>query len=120
MQLGTINCESTWLGIKYANQVNSFFKAPHEKIKECTNLKISFLSKLSKCLPNITTFSEDTIDNVYNVFTRKVCNTRIQEFISSAKQQMASKIGLASTVDSNLRPILLAQHTKLETKFNEK
>jgi len=54
-------------------------------------LKTSFLSTLSKCLPNMDTFSEDRLDNVFTVFTRKLCNTRIQEFISSTKQQMASK-----------------------------
>ena len=96
------------------------FQAAHDKIKSCTSLKLSFLSTLSDCLPNIDTFSKDAIDNVFTVFTRKLCNTRIQEFISSAKQQMASKKGLASTVDTNLRPILLAQHTKLESKFVNK
>jgi len=102
------------------NFVIFFFKAAHEKIKECAHLKTSFLSILSKRLPNIDTFSADRFDNIFTVFTRKLCNIRIQEFISSTKQHMASKKGLASTVDSNLRPILLAQHTKLEAKFNEK
>ena len=60
------------------------------------------------------------MNNVYNTFVRKVCNTRIQEVISASKQQMASKKGLASTVDTNLRPILLAHHTKVETKLGQK
>ena len=78
----------TYIVVKF----NTFFKAAHGKIKECANLKASFLSILSKCLPNIDTLSEDSL---YNVFTRKLCNTRIQEFISSTKQQMAFKKGLA-------------------------
>ncbi|XP_065912862.1 uncharacterized protein [Dysidea avara] len=92
-------------------------KAAHEKIKSCSSLEGCFLSTLSKRLPNMDTFSTEALDNVFTVFTRKLCNTRIQEFISSTKQQMASKKGLASTVDTNLRPMLLAQHTKLESKF---
>jgi len=93
------------------------FQAAHEKVNECSDLKESFLKALTIRLPNISTLSKDALDNVFSIFTRKLCNTRIQEFISSTKQQMASKKGLASTVDSNLRPILLAQHTKLESKF---
>ena len=57
---------------------------------------------LAELLPNIDTFSEEALNNVYDVFVHKVCNTIIQEVISAAKQQMASQKGLASTVDVNL------------------
>ena len=71
-------------------------------------------------LPHLDAISEDAIDNVRNTFVRKVCNTMIQEVISAAKQQMASKKGLASTVDVNLRPVLLAHHAKMESKLGKK
>ena len=89
-------------------------KVAHEKVKEQADLKSSFLKILAERLPNIYTINQDLLENVFTVFTREICNIRIQEFISSMKQQMASKKGLASTVDVNLRPILLAHHTKLE------
>jgi len=85
-----------------------------------TRLKASFQGVLAGRLPNLSTFSEEALDNVYDVLVRKLCNTRIQEVVSAAKQKMAAKKGLASTVDTNLRPVLLAQHTKLETKLNTK
>ena len=53
--------------------------------------------------------------NIYNELSRKLCNTRIQEFLSATKQDSAAKKGLASTVDANLRTTLLANHTKLST-----
>ena len=53
--------------------------------------------------------------NIYNELSRKLCNTRIQEFLSATKQDLAAKKGLASTVDTNLRTTLLANHTKLST-----
>ena len=53
--------------------------------------------------------------NIYNELSRKLCNTRIQEFLSATKQDLAAKKGLASTVDTNLRVTLLANHTKLST-----
>ena len=61
-------------------------------------------------LPNVDTFSEEAIDNIWDTFIRKVCNPVIQKIISAAKQQMASKNGLTSTVDVNLCPMLLAHH----------
>ena len=81
---------------------------------------MTFLITLEERLPNISTFSQSALDNVYEVFVRKLCNTRVQEVVSAIKQQMASKKGLASTVDVNLRPVLLAQHAKLETKLSTK
>ena len=95
-------------------------QAAHDKVKEQSELEISFKQILAQQLPNIETFNEDALDNVYNTFVHKVCNTRIQEVISAAKQHMASKKVLASAVDTNLRPILLAHHTKLETKLGHK
>ena len=68
-------------------------------------------------LPNIKTYTEAAIINVFSVFVRKVCNTRIQEFLSATKQELATKKGLASTVDVNLRTTLLAYHTKLESQL---
>ena len=105
------------------NQILSYqvllLQVAHEKVKEQADLKSSFLKILEERLPNINTISKDSLENVFTVFTRKICNTRIQEFISSMKQQMASKKRLGTTVDVNvnLRPILLAHHTKLESKL---
>ena len=93
----------------------------HEKIKSQTRFCEMFTEMISSKLPSdITTYNGDAIDNVYNTFIRKVCNTRIQEFLSAMKQQLATKKGLASTVDVNLRTTLLAHHTKLETKLGSK
>ena len=76
-----------------------------------------FKTALAQRLPNYNTISEKAVISVFDVLVRKLCNTRIQEFISSTKQQLAAKKGLASTVDVNLRTTLLVHHTKLETKL---
>jgi len=52
---------------------------------------------------------------IYDELSRKLCNTRVQEFSSATKQDLAAKKGLASTVETNLCTTLLAQHTKLST-----
>ena len=79
-------------------------------------LQEMFKATLASKLPNIDTFSEGAVKNVFSVFVRKLCNTRIQEFLSATKQELATKKGLASTVDVNLRTTLLTYHTKLEAK----
>ena len=76
-----------------------------------------FKVHLSKKLPNIEAFNEGILKHVYEEFTAKLCNTRIQEFVSATKQQMANNKGTASTVDVNLRTSLLTHHTKLATKL---
>jgi len=48
------------------------------------------------------TYNKDAIENVFRMFVRKVVNTRIQEFLSAMKQELAANKGLASTVDINL------------------
>lgn len=71
-----------------------------------------------KCrLPNVTLDieSKEAMDSIYHEFARKICNTRIQEYISTTKQEFAAKKGLASTVDVNLCATVLTNHTKLST-----
>ena len=94
-------------------------KVAHEEVKKNADLPIHFKQIIAGLLPNMDTFSEDAVNNVYQTFVRKISNTVIQEIISSAKQQMATKKGLASTVDVNLRPVLLAHHAKMETKLGQ-
>ena len=94
------------------------FQVAHENLMKNLQFKEQFLVILASRLPNIETFSEDSLNNVFDVLTRKICNTRIQEFVSATKQEFAAKKGLASTVDVNLRTTLLAHHTKLETKIS--
>jgi len=90
----------------------------HDKVRSQAKLEDAFREALTTRSPNMETmYSDEAINNVYNTFTRKVCNTRIQEFLSATKQHLASKKGLAPTVDVNLRTTLLAYHTKLESQL---
>jgi len=64
-------------------------------------------ARLSQKITNIGVFDEGILNHVHEEFTNKLCNTRILEFISATKQQMATNKGTASTVDINLRTSLL-------------
>ena len=79
--------------------------------------RTEFLNALSKRLP-MTTFNSESdmaLNNVYEELTRKLCNMRIQEFLSATKQEFATKKGLTSTADLNLHTTLLSNHTKLSS-----
>ena len=89
----------------------------HKALDARRDIQDMFSDTLEQRLQNFDTFPERVLDSVFEVLVRKLCNIRIQEFISSTRQQLAAKKGLASTIDVNLRNILLAHHTKLETKL---
>ena len=68
-------------------------------------------------MSSYSTLNGSAIDNVYDEFVRKLCNTRIQEFLSVQKQKFASDKGHASTKAQNLRDTLLTQHSNLQCRF---
>ena len=89
----------------------------HKVLETHSDIQETFKAAFAQRLPNFNTIAERAASNVFDVLVRKLCNTRIQEFISSTKQQFADKKGLVSTIGVNLRTALLVHHTKLETKL---
>lgn len=89
-------------------------------MKKLKNVEEQFFELLQDQLQEMAAvIDREIMSNVYHELIRKVCNTRIQEFISSTKQKMAAKKGLASAVGQNLRDGLLSQHTQLITKLRK-
>ena len=70
--------------------------------------------KLASSKENVTCFQVE-LTSVYIELTRKLCNTRIEEFLSSHHQMHAAKQGNATTSGQNLRDCLLSQHVNLKT-----
>jgi len=93
------------------------FQVAHGKIKHSPGLKDKFLMELELLLPDVEfdATSQVAMGAIYMELSRKLCNIRIQEFLSATKQDFAAKKGLASSVDINLRTTLLTQHTKVST-----
>lgn len=71
--------------------------------------------KLASSKENVTCFQVE-LTSVYIELTRKLCNTRIEEFLSSHHQIHAAKQGNA-TSGQNLRDCLLS-HVNLKTQIN--
>ena len=70
---------------------------------------------LQERLPADSDVDDSAVDNVYNDMVRKLCNIRIQEFLTSQKQTFATQKGRASTAGQNLCDTLLSQHTNLHS-----
>lgn len=58
---------------------------------------------------------ERAVDNVYQELIRKLCNTRLNEFITTHKLNAAREKGSATLAGQNLRDSLLTHHTNLKT-----
>ena len=52
---------------------------------------------------------------VYNEFSRKITNTRINEFLDTFRQKAAAGKGKATLSGQNLRDALLSQHINLRS-----
>ena len=61
-------------------------------MEECTSVKEEFIQILKAFLPSLVldADSEEAMINIYNEISRKLCNTRVQEFISATKQELRS------------------------------
>lgn len=82
------------------------------------DLRNQFTTLLREKLPDFEDSSNlAAIDNVFHEMIRKLCNTRMQEFLTSQKQKVPSDKGHASTVGQNLRDTLLTQHTQLQSRI---
>ena len=62
-----------------------------------------------------TDVQSKAVDSVYEEFTRKLCNTRLNEFLDSHRQMIVAKKGKATLSGQNLRDSLLSQHVKLKS-----
>ena len=106
-----------WYMYQQPNNMYLFFQVAHSKISNSTDLKDEILTELHLLLPDVefNTISQDAMTTIHMELATKLCNIRIQEFLSAIKQDLAAKKGLASTVDVNLRTTLLTHHTKVST-----
>ena len=89
----------------------------HALVQKRTVHTEKFLELLNDLMPNFRSLSNSAIHNVYEEFVRKLCNTRLQEFLSVQKQKFALDKGRATTNAQNLRDTLLAQHSNLQSRF---
>ena len=77
----------------------------------------SFTAAISEIAMDIDDTNPSLI-SVYKEFSRKICNTRLNEFIDVQKQLSVMKSGKASLSGQNLRDTLLTSHVQMKTRSN--
>jgi hypothetical protein len=92
-------------------------KIAHSVIESKTILKEQFKEKLRERLSNNSEVHNEAEENVWKEFVRKLCNIRIEEFLSSTRQKIASQKGYASTKEQNLRDKLLTHRASLKSNI---
>lgn len=88
-----------------------------DKVKNNLELKTIYMDALLTKFDSIEGMAV-AVDKVYSELTRKLCNTRLGEFVDCFKQIQASKVGSATLSGLNLRDTLLHDHINLKTRFN--
>ncbi|MCG8626959.1 MAG: hypothetical protein MJE68_33785 [Proteobacteria bacterium] len=88
-----------------------------ERVKNNSELRETYTETLLTIFDSIEGMT-NAVDKVYSELTRKLCNTRLAEFVDSFKQIEASKVGSATLSGLNLRDTLLHDHVNLKIQFN--
>ena len=101
---------------------NDGMKKHGKMIIEVTSLHVKSDPNLKKLFEQALLLSFDTLDPireaataVYTEFSRKLCNTRLAEFMDCFWRIQASQNGLATLSRKNLRDTLLSQHVNLKS-----
>ena len=94
----------------------SYLQITHQALLSNRENKSLFIAYFTSCLPCYQFISTQAVDAVYSELTRKLCNTRIQEFLDSTRQIQSAKAGKGTLKGQNLRDNLLSQHVNLITK----
>ena len=87
-----------------------------ERVKNNSELRETYTEILLTIFDSIEDMT-NAVDKVYSKLTRKLCNTRLAEFVDSFKQIEASKVGSTTLSGLNLRDTLLHDHVKLKTQL---
>ena len=85
-------------------------------MSKATYLKEKFIELLVQNVTIGTDVDKVAVQNVYDEMLRKLCNTRIQEFLSSLTQIITSSKGKVATTGQNLRDQLLTQHINVQSR----
>ena len=88
-----------------------------ERVKNNSELRETYTETLLTIFDSIEGMT-NAVDKVYSELTRKLCNTRLAEFVDSFKQIEESKVGSATLSGLNLRDTLLHDHVNLKIQFN--
>ena len=87
-----------------------------ESLHSDPNIHSLFLTAAVDKVPRFDDISCAAVDSVFQELARKLCHTRIQEYLDSFKHKGAANKGSATLAGQNLRDSLLTHHINLKSK----
>ena len=105
-------CTNTESFKKHGSELLTFLS---NKFVQNTELRSMYLAILQAKVPESAHMKDKSVDGVFKEFVRKLCHTRVQEFLDSFKQQNAAHKGSATLAGQNLRDSLLSHHVTLKS-----
>ena len=97
---------------KHGSQLLTFLS---NEFVQNTELKSMYLAIIHAKVPESEHMKDKSEDGVFKEFVRKLCHTRVQEFLDSFKQKNAAHKGSATLAGQNLRDSLLSHHVALKS-----
>lgn len=104
---------------KFICYSKNLVKITTEQVKQNQVLFKKFKGIIYSKVGDLEFAEGNSVITVYNEFTRKLCNTRINEFLDTFRQKAAASKGKATLSGQNLRDTLLTQHINLRSKSNK-
>ena len=96
---------------------NNIVQVTTDKVRADTSFKTTFENFLLRKFDSLDDMSA-TANSVFIELLRKLCNTRLAEFLDSYKQTQLSKGESASLAGQNLRDTLLSQHVTWRSQIS--
>ena len=103
--------------LQYANETSfkdlgdSLVEVATKNLQQNGELEVQFNSIIQTVYKDFDQHKE-LVHKVFTEFTRKLCNTRLQEFLDAHRQMAAKNSGKTTLSGQNLRDKLLTYHTK--------
>ena len=86
-------------------------------VENNANLRSIFINAVVIKISELKDASFACFDKVFRELARKVCHTRVQEYLDSFKQSVAASKGSGTLAGQNLRDSLLSNHVHLKSKI---
>ena len=107
------NCNDT----NFRKHGSELLKTLPDQVVGSSSLRSIFVNAVVNKITELKDANFAGFDSVFQELTRKVCHTRVQEYLDSFKQRTAASKGSGSLAGQNLRDSLLSNHVNLKSKI---
>jgi len=101
----------------FKNHGSELLKTLSDAVVRNSSLRSLFLTTVVNKITELKDANLACFESLFQELTRKVCHTRVQEYLDSFKQKTAASKGSGTLAGQNLRDSLLSNHVNLKSKI---